>query len=509
MELYADGMGANLRHYNVMKSGFDLYYPRSFLKLLLLALGLVALPLILALVGASVFVEDLAEQSRSMVGEAAQAARGSRQMMEQVTAMERAARQYLILDDPALITDYESVRAAFRKTASELSLLPLDETQLQALNRTIDKEAELYATLKGDLGKAADRASLVEGYANLAGLAQGVVDISNAVIDGEVDTLRETSLHAQNLLWWRLSIAVAAGVLMALGVSWLVAKPIRQIDRAIRSLGGGHFDHTIRISGPEDLVYLGDRLEWLRQRLLELENQKRLFMRHVSHELKTPLTSLREGAELLADGTAGSLSPAQTDIVAILKKQGTQLQRLIENLLDYQRVQDGMGRHDTAAVELDGVVEQVIEAHRLEAGARHIRFDARLAHETLQGDREKLRVIVDNLLSNAVKYSPDGAAVSCLLARTGDALQLDVIDAGPGVPEADRDKIFDWFFRGEYGHHGRLQGSGLGLAIARDFVLAHEGSITVTDAPGGGAHFQVVFPLQTTAAATGAQAHTA
>jgi two-component system sensor histidine kinase GlrK len=477
-----------------MKTGFDLHYPRSFLKLLLLALGLVALPLVLGLVSASFYVERLAEQSGVMVGQAAQSARGGRQVLEQVTAMERAARQYLILDDPTLIADYETVRAQFRKTTSELSLLPLDEPQLQSLNRTIDKEAELYDRLKRGVAKGPEATALVDGYADLADLAQEVLDDGNAMIDREIDNLRNTATQAQNLLWWRLAAALAAGVLLALAVTWLVAKPIRQIDRAIRALGDGRFDAAVSVGGPADLVNLGNRLDWLRQRLQELENQKRLFLRHVSHELKTPLTSLREGAELLADGTAGPLSVSQGEIVAILRKQGAELQRQIEALLDYQRAQDSLTRTQTVPVALERIVGDILEAHRLEAAARAIRFDARLDSATLQGDPEKLRVIVDNLISNAVKYSPDTGVVSCMLAKARGEVQLDVIDQGPGVPQSDRSRIFEWFYRGEYGHRGRMQGSGLGLAIARDFVAAHGGSIAVMDSPAG-AHFRVSLPL--------------
>ncbi len=488
-----------------MKLGFDLYYPGSFLKLLLLALGLVALPLVLALVNASFYVEQLAEQSQVLIGQAAQAARGSRQMMEEVTAMERAARQYLILNDTALVGDYESLRKRFQTTFSELSLLPLDDNQLRGLNRTIDKEAELYEKLKsGDITPGA-RKTLVDGYADLAALAQDVLDSSNTMIDREIEHMRDTSREAQSLLWWRMAIAIVAGVVVALAVSWLVAKPILQIDRAIRALGDGRFDTAIRVTGPADLVYLGDRLEWLRVRLSELEDQKRLFLRHVSHELKTPLTSLREGAELLADGTAGALSPAQTEIVAILRKQGVQLQRQIEELLDYQRAQDSLARHTAVPVSLDRVVRDIIETHRLQAGARGIRVETRMQPVMMRGDPEKLRVIVDNLVSNAIKYSPDNAMVTCVLERDDSEVRLDIVDSGPGIPPQEREKIFEWFFRGEHGHHGRMQGSGLGLAIARDFVNAHRGSIAVLDSARG-AHLRVVMPLDGGNGAVQAQA---
>src|SRR3990170_4925292 len=130
-----------------MKMGIELsrhYYPRSFLRLVLFSFGAVALPLALAFVNVAVLVERMSDQSQSAVGQAAHAARASRQLMEHTTALERVVRQYLVLEDAGLLEDYERVRKRFKATTSELSLLPLDEPQLLELNRTIDKEQALY-----------------------------------------------------------------------------------------------------------------------------------------------------------------------------------------------------------------------------------------------------------------------------------------------------------------------------------------------------------------------------
>ncbi len=496
-----------------MKAAFDVYYPRSFFKLLLLALAVVALPLILAFVNAALYVERLADQSQTVVVQAAQAARGSRLLMEQVTTLERAVRQYIILGDAAILENYENLRRRFKANASDLSQLPLDEPQLRELNRTIDKEQSLFELLRAQPPGVeivpAQRDKLIEGYLELSGLARGVLDVSNALIDREVEQLRTTADRAQHILWWQLFATVPIGILLAVWATVLIARPIRQLDHAIRSLGSGEIgrgslDGAIRVGGPADLVYLGDRLEWLRRRLLELEEQKQRFLRHVSHELKTPLTSLREGSELLADGTAGELTPAQREIVNILRRQSAELQRLIGDLLDYQRAREELARLDMAPMDLADVVRRVAEDHQLAAAARNIRINLDLQPAPMLADGEKLRVVVDNLLSNALKYSPDGGAVAVRLSRAEDEHLLDVRDNGPGIVPAERERVFDWFFQGERSHHGRVQGSGLGLAIARDLVLAHGGRIEVVDdgaaadaaAGAGGAHFRVVLPFR-------------
>ncbi len=455
---------------------------------------MVAAPLVLALVNAALSVQELAQQSESTIDQAAQAARGSRLLMEQALSMERLVRQYVILDDLGPLADYEKIRANFKRTTSELSLLPLDEAQLAALNRTIDREQALYETLGRGVGGAEERARLVQGYVELSEMAKTVLYESNQLIDREVERVRASAAETQRALYTQLYAALALGLLIAALFAFLIARPIGQLDRAIRQLGAAEFAGPIQVQGPGDLVYLGEQLEWLRRRLVAAEEQKVRFLRHVSHELKTPLTALREGAALLADGTAGALSSQQNEIVAILQANGAQLQRLIEDLLDYQRAVAAIGQLDRKQLDVADVARSVADAHKLAAAARSIKLEVSAYPTPVFADRDKLRTLLDNLVSNAVKHSPDGGTVTIGVSQSDGAACVDVIDGGSGVAEENREKVFDWFFRGARAPGERIQGSGLGLAITQELVRAHEGTIELLDAPTG-AHFRVRIPI--------------
>lgn len=479
-----------------MKRTFEfagLRYPRSFLKLLLLGFGLTSLPLILALLNATADVERLTSQSQAAVDQAAEAARDSRVLKDQTIALERLARQYLILDDPALLADYAKVRSGFKRTSSDMSLLPLDESQLQDLNRTIEKEQALFELLGREHG--AGRRQLIAGYVALSELANNVLDQSNLLIDREIAHMGAAARRTQRSLLWQLAASIPLGVLIAMLFAFLIAKPIRQLDQAIRQLGGAEFATDIRVRGPADLEYLGQRLEWLRQRLVELEEQKAKFLHHVSHELKTPLTALREGAELLADGSSGALNRQQREIAEILRHSSLQLQHQIEGLLGYQQALVGINQLAVRSVDLSDVARQVAEAHQLAIAARKLNLQLHLEPAVLAADAEKLQVVVDNLVSNAIKYSPQGGTISLAVRAEKEVVVIEVDDAGPGIAAEDREQVFDWFFQGKLGHQGRIKGSGLGLAIAREWVLAHRGSIEVVAAPGPGAHFRVRLPV--------------
>jgi len=472
------------------------YYPRSFLKFILLGFLLVSLPLLYALVELIVSLDRLGTQSQQAVLQAAQAGRTSRQLYEQAITLERVVRQHLILEDPQLIEDYARLRQDFRQTAQQLQQLPLDRAQLGQLEKLTDGEARLYGLLRASPRPLGASKTLADGYADLAEGAQAMLNASSALAEREIERLQETAAEGRKT-WGYL--AIAAGLIaLALAITFavLIARPIRQLDLAIRQMGTADFTHAIEVNGPHDLRYLGQRLEWLRSRLHELETQQTRFLRHVSHELKTPLTAVREGAELLRDRVGGELSPEQREIVRIVRENTLHLQKLIEDLLTYHQTRN-IEPQTLGPVPLAEVIRRVIREHKLAALARMITFEAKLKPAILIGDGEKVRVIVDNLLSNAIKYSPRSGLIGVRLAVDDGAAVLDVLDEGPGIDPADRPHIFESFYQGSPAPDGRIKGSGLGLAIAREYALAHGGRIELLDRADGkrGAHFRLWLPL--------------
>jgi two-component system sensor histidine kinase GlrK len=292
-------------------------------------------------------------------------------------------------------------------------------------------------------------------------------------------------------------LSTAVALTIALALTRYIARPISEIDGAIRQLGGADFSKPIAVRGPEDLRYLGRRLDWLRRRLDEFETQKNRFLRHVSHELKTPLTAIREGAELLNDKVAGPLAPTQVQVVSIMRDNSVKLQRLIEELLDYQRALHAAASLEVRLVELNELVRDAVQSHELAAQAKGLRLTIDAQTATLEADPQKLRSIVDNLISNAVKFTPPGGTI-VVRARAAGANEageavIEVMDTGPGVPAEERESIFNLFFRGRTKSESSVKGSGLGLAIARELVEAHGGQIAVV-AGGAGGHFRVTLP---------------
>lgn len=473
-----------------------MYYPRSFLKFILLGFLLVSAPLVYAMAELILSLDRLASQGRDEVLLAAQAGRTSRQLYEQAITLERLARQHMILDDASLLEEYGKLRPDFRQTAQQLIALPLEPAAHTRLAAMTGREERLHALLASGTRTPQATRELVEGYGDLVNDTQVIIGAATQLTQRAIERLQQTALQGRETWMYvgmaSLAIAIALAILFAV----LIARPVRQLDIAIRRMGRADFKHAIEVSGPEDLRYVGQRLEWLRSRLSELEEQKARFLRHVSHELKTPLTAVREGAELLRDNVGGKLTPAQHDIVRIVRDNTLSLQKLIEDLLAYQQTR-AIESATLGPVPLADVVTRVLREQKLAAYARMVTFAARLEPSTVMGDAERLRTVVDNLLSNAIKYSPRSGTIDVSIAARDGYAVLEVSDEGPGVPVHERERVFESFYQGAAPEEGRIKGSGLGLAIVREYAVAYGGRIEVDERADGrrGASFRLWLPL--------------
>ena len=467
-------------------------YPRSFLGLCVASFMLVAAPLVAALVYSAWHSERLAEQARDAVFNAAQAARASRTLVNRIGSLERLA----LMDSPGLGADLDRVHASFLQVAQELRQLPLEEDQRAVLKTTMTQEQGLYEVLTSSREK--DPRGVADLAAGLAENASELLAISTRVADREVLRLRTNAEAVQRQLVLLVIFSTAVALAIALALTRHIARPIAGLDAAIRQLGTADFSRPIAVPGPDDLKTLGERLEWLRRRLVELDDEKNRFLRHLSHELKTPLTALREGAELLNDEVGGPLSASQRQVVGIMRDNSIKLQRMIEELLHYQSAVHAAASLAPQRLALDVLVREVAQSHELALQAKGQRLALELERIQVVADPDKLRSVVDNLIGNAVKFTPAGGSVSVLARSNGSEALIEVIDSGPGVPPEERESIFDSFFRGRARGGARVEGSGLGLAIAREFVEAHGGRISVlaerSGAHRGGAHFRVALP---------------
>ena len=470
------------------------YRPKSFVKLVLSGFVLGMLPLVVAIIDATIRVDRLAEKSQRTISRAVQVLQGSRTLAEQATAMERYVKQFQVLGDESLFHAYVETHDKFQQVTHNLAAIIRDAAQEQQLVTLITREQALFETVQAHLRHPDQFTALTPEFTRLKELARAIMAENDKITDRDTEVMRDEVATVRRLLMWQvLGLILGAVVFSAIFVR-LIARPIHQIDHAIQRLGAGEFATAIQITGPHDLEYLGQRLNWLRGRLRELEDEKRKFLQHVSHDLKTPLTAVREGTALLEEEVVGQLNDAQREIVEILQQNGIQLQKLIEDLLNFHLAQARNAALDMQPVFLDRVLDEVLTDQKLALMGKEIAVHLTATPVSLRGDREKLRLAIDNLLSNAVKYSPRGGTINVCLAHDAGNVVLDVVDTGPGIAAEDKPRVFEAFYQGAAAYEGHVKGSGLGLAIAREYVTAHHGRLEIIDDRPQGAHVRMTLP---------------
>jgi two-component system sensor histidine kinase GlrK len=483
-----------------------LFRTKSILRLILIGFVVITVPLIVALVTAAFYVDRLAKHGQRSVLEAAAATQASRMLVEHAIAMERSARQFQVLNDAALLDVYRDRHVQFQQLAHDmLRQLPPGAGPRGTIEDMISREQMVYARLADARASPASIAAAIEAFPAINAASRAILADSSQRITESVNEMQRLATRAQGLLLWETLGLIPAALVFMLFFAALVIKPLGQLHRAIRRLGDGQFATGISVSGPDDLRELGSRLEWMRRRIVALENQKAMFLRHVSHELKTPLTSIREGSELLSEQLVGRLNGEQAEIAGMLRQNSLRLQKLIEDLLSFSMLTRDALRLKAERLALDDLIREVAAGYSIVTRAKSVALELALERVEIEGDRDKLKTVVDNLISNAVKYSPAGGCITISLASRSGSAVIDVRDQGPGIAPEERERVFDAFFQGRAKAGGPIKGSGLGLSIAREFVHLHDGAIEVVD-EGAGAHLRVSLPrvIERDASRTGA-----
>jgi two-component system sensor histidine kinase GlrK len=470
--------------------------PKSLSGLMLFGLMLLALPLLVAIITAALQIRTLTTTGQRIVIEGVTAARASQELFSEIASLERTARLYDVLNDPKLLDSYRQEDQAFSATRAKLYVDAMPGTR-----QTLDEVARVQRSIGTAVmtapasTSATDQAALTNQFSTLSGLVDKVAQQSNQQIDSEVASLRHQTDRARERLFWEAAGLLPVTLIEIIMLTLVVGRPLRQIDRAINEIGHGSIGHPITVKGPHDLERLGAQLEWLRLRLLEVAQERNRFLRHMSHELKTPLANIREGTELLMDGAVGELDPSQREVTAILRDNGIKLQRMIENLLSFSAWQTSSVGLESSEFRLRPVVKQVLENQQLTLLSQRVRLDVQVEDVTLVADRGKVRLILENLVSNAVKYSPKGGTIHIKAASASGSLVIDVADHGPGIPTEDRDHVFEAFYTGRAAKSTAVKGTGIGLSVVLEFVAAHGGSVEIVDGEYPGAHFRIRMPI--------------
>jgi signal transduction histidine kinase len=260
-------------------------------------------------------------------------------------------------------------------------------------------------------------------------------------------------------------------------------RDVEAVRHTLAAVGDGRRDVRTGVTSDDELGRLAADLDAMIDRLAREERARRMLIAAVSHDLRTPLTSLRLLAEAIDDGIGDEAT--RREYAARMATHVHGLSTLVEDLFELSRLESGDLAWSLGQVRLDRLVEETIDAMRPAADAHAIRVEAELEPAETRANPERLQRVLFNLIQNAIRHTPADGSVTVRAQRIGGEVIVEVADTGGGIPADERNRVFEPFFRGGPDAARTDGGAGLGLAISRAIVEAHGGRIWLADAPAG------------------------
>ncbi|MEW5868703.1 MAG: HAMP domain-containing sensor histidine kinase [Chloroflexota bacterium] len=299
-----------------------------------------------------------------------------------------------------------------------------------------------------------------------------------------------------------VALALALSLLLALWIAHWVTRPLQRIGEAARAMSAGEFQ-KIPLEGPGEVRDLARNFNEMGEKVLASQRSQRDFIANVSHDLKTPLTSIQGFAQAILDGTADDPAAASQAAQVIYDEVG-RMHRMVQDLLELARLDSGAAQFERAALDLGELARGVVQKFIYQAEQAQV--DLSILEGTggagtgglitIIGDADRLGRVFGNLVDNAIKYSPAGGSVTVSVESGGGWAQVGVVDTGPGIPPEELERVFERFYQTDKSRSGgQGRGVGLGLAIAREIIQAHSGTIEAHNSAEGGSVFVVRLPV--------------
>jgi len=453
--------------------------PRSLQQLVLLGFLLVVAPLCVLIFKATQTLTEQNETLREYAQQALDTSARAQHMSQMAEDLVRASRQFQIVQQPRIEERLRLQADAYRIELGVQSFWLNNDHQIEQLNKLLDALVE----------QPTDADSAHKLFEATQYLNQSL----RQRLQHRLSTLNTESSRTRQQVWlMTVSLITLSGLLILLMLG-TINRPVQILSARIRALGKGERGVFKGARGPKELMALHDELNWLSEQLEALEQDKQQFLRHMSHELKTPLTSLREGSDLLAEGVTGPLTQDQQDVVNLLQAQSRALQALIEQLLDYNQLSQGVSLK-LEQVTVYSLISDALAPFQLALQQKQIQLalpDTLIHWPT---DPHLLMRVLSNLISNATLYSASHSTLKIHHEVSDATLHIDVTNQGPLIPDADVSRLFEPFFQGRNRRSGPVKGSGIGLSIAHDAAQALNGRLVLQENSNNTVTFRLSLP---------------
>jgi two-component system, NtrC family, sensor histidine kinase GlrK len=416
----------------------------------------------------------------------------------------RYERKFVIAKDEALYREFLRFKGDFELYMAEA--LGLADSQSLALLDQVKQDYQRYQNLfeKETVHIRAHQEYSLSWYDGEKNKATDTIlgtleALQTERQQGTYDKVRELAQAGERAREAAITITIAS-LIFILALSLIIArsvtKPISILKNKTREIARGRFEGDLRLSSPPEIGELAASLNFMCQKLNELDKMKSDFFASMSHELRTPLTSIKEGTGLLLEGVGGPTTEKQRKLLTILVEESNRLIRLVNSLLDFSKMEAGMMNYSFEKASLAPLIRKAIGEITPLLEAKEIQLETEIADglPTVKLDRERILQALRNLLGNAIKFTPKAGRVTVAAKPLKGKVEVSVRDTGPGIAAENLRKIFEKFHQGDSTGVFSPNGTGLGLAIAKHIIVSHGGEIWAENHPEQGSTFIFVLP---------------
>lgn len=292
--------------------------------------------------------------------------------------------------------------------------------------------------------------------------------------------------------------ALFASIIFSLVMARWISKPIYRISQEARQVAEAQAQ-PIPLKGPAEVRNLVQAFNDMALQVHDSQESQKSFVANVSHDLKTPITSIQGFARAILDGTVETESELK-QAVEVIESEAGRMDRLVTDLLTLAKLDAGTSSFEMQNFDINDLLRASARkfSQQMANSGLDFKVDFPSKASRLYGDPDRLMQVFDNLLTNAIKFTPEGGVISFYSQVHENTINVHVVDSGKGIPPSEQERVFERFYQVDKSRSGgENRGYGLGLAIAKQLVEAHNGSISFTSKPGEGSHFVVKLPLQT------------
>lgn len=410
----------------------------------------------------------------------------------------------------ALLFQVRTSRAAAQR-ARELGAL--SERHQVIVHEQVRRLSEVHGSLETFVLSAAPAGTREAATGMVVALNQSsgrLGDLATSIVgamDESLAAAEASSRRAARSAVVIAGLAFLASMLLSVALVRAIMRPLDRLADGTRVVASGRLGHRLEPSGPVEFAGVARDFNAMAERLEELDRLKKDFVSTVSHDLKTPLSSMQETVEVLLEELPGPVTPRQRKLLELNRESARRLAHMLAKLLDLSRLEaETTPQRDV--VDLAAIVREAVERFDVGRPGRGptISLVAPVTPLWVRANESGIAQVLDNLLENAIKFSPAGGTIRVALADlpTNGTVLISVADEGPGVPDGEKDRVFDRFHQAAGGRALGNRGVGLGLSICRHIVDAHGGAIWVADHEPRGAVVCVLLPGPSVAVETAA-----